>query len=206
MPTNGCALISDRRGTAFALLAAGRGARFGPGKLTADLAGKPLWRRSVDAAFEASIDAIVVVTNDAAIAAMCAAEGWQAVANPDAASGIASSVQVAARATDEFDRTIVALADMPFVEPAHIAALVAAGGTAFTCLPGGRPGVPAAFDRAGRARLAVLTGDRGAAALDWPDAHLIQPADPESLLDVDTPEALERARALAVRRWPAASR
>lgn len=202
---SGSALPSERP-IAFALLAAGRGERFGPGKLTADLGGKPLWRWAVDCAGDAGMNEIFVITNDAAIDGECRPRGWSVIANPDAASGIASSIRLAAGVAPPAGRLIIALADMPFVAAAHLRAFATGDRTAFTRYPNGKCGVPAAFSYRATRRLLTLEGDRGAASLDWPDAHPIDPPSAATLLDVDTPAALARARAIALRRSPAACR
>lgn len=196
---NGCAPNSDRR-VAFALLAAGRGVRFGAGKLGADLCGRPLWRWAADSAMSAGFDMLHVVTNDPAIAGDCGALGWSVHPNPAAGSGIASSIRIAAMAAAQADVLIVALADMPFIEPGHLRALAGAGGVAFTRQPDGGWGVPAVFPRAAGERLAALEGDRGAASLDWPGAEAIDAPSPRALFDVDTPDELRRARELALGR------
>lgn len=202
--TNGFALPSRR--AAFALLAAGAATRFGGDKLLADLAGKPVWRWAADAACGADLPDIHVVTNDSRIAAECFAVGWQVHPNPDAESGIGTSIAVAAAATAYAARTVFALADMPLVEAAHLAAIAAMDGVVFTRQPDGRPGVPAAFPQIDCKRLKALAADRGAASLDWPTARIISPPTPDSVLDIDTPATLERARAIAVMQSRAASR
>ena len=104
---NDCAPQSDRP-AAYVLLAAGRGQRFGQGKLTADLCGKPLWRWAIDAAIEAEITSIHVVTNDPQIEVVCAQNGWTVIANPAAATGIASSIRLAAEVAPLDGNMIVA--------------------------------------------------------------------------------------------------
>lgn len=189
--------LPSNRPVAFALLAAGRGERFGPGKLTAELAGRPLWRWSVDSAIGAGIDDIHVVTNDLTIVRECAARGWATIANPDAESGLGASIRLAAGVASLDGRLVIALADMPFIAASHLRDLARGNGAAFTRYPDGRSGVPAAFPGSASRRLLSVKGDRGAASLDWPDAVAITPRDVHTLLDVDTPAALERARALA---------
>lgn len=191
---------------AFVLLAAGRGARFGEGKLLADLCGRPLWRWALDSAFDGGFKALHIVTNDPRISVACARLGVMCHANPAADEGIASSIAVAVRSSEAAPRTVIGLADMPFVPPDHLRRLAFADPAAFTRYPGGHRGVPAAFPREDSLRLLTLEGDRGAASIPWRDATEIEPGDPEDCFDVDTPAALEQARAIAIRRWPAACR
>ncbi len=188
------------RSCAFALLAAGSGARFGGGKLLAELGGKPLWRWAIDAAVEARFGELHVVTNDRVIAAECETSGWSVHANLRAASGMASSIAVAAEATVSAERTVLALADMPFVDADHLRRLAQAGEVAFTRYPDGSHGVPAGFPKAARERLLALEGNRGAGSLEWIGAKAIEPSSPESLIDIDTPARLEAAQEVALRR------
>ncbi len=184
----------------FVLLAAGKGARFGGGKLTANLGGKPLWRWAAESAVMGGMNALHLVTNDPQIASEAAAIGWTVHPNQAADEGVASSIRLAARAAASCQRLVVALADMPFVEPEHLRRLAAAKGAAFTKQSDGCAGVPAAFPATAYAQLARLTGNRGAAALHWPDSESITPASPEALFDIDTAADLDRAREIAVRR------
>lgn len=201
---NASALSSDRP-IVFALLAAGRGERFGPGKLTAELAGRPLWRWAVDCAASAGMSEIFVVTNDAVIARQCAARGWSVIPNPDAGSGIASSIRLAAGVAPPDGRLVIALADMPFVSATHLCDLATGERPAFTQYPKGKCGVPAAFSYLASRRLLALEGDCGAASLDWPDFGAVTPLEAEALLDIDTRAALEQARSVAVKRLRAVS-
>ena len=193
------ALPPDPQG-AFALLAAGKGERFGGGKLTADLAGKPLWRWAADSAVSARMRHRHLVTNDARIASEAASFGWIVHPNPEADEGVASSIRIAAHAAASSTRLVIALADMPFVEAEHFRRLAGSAGVAFTAQIDGRAGVPAAFPPEAYPQLRALAGNRGAASINWPGSMSFQPASPDSLLDVDTEADLERARAIAFRR------
>tara|TARA_E500000305_G_scaffold104287_1_gene100493 strand:- start:183 stop:782 length:600 start_codon:yes stop_codon:yes gene_type:complete len=188
--------------TAFVLLAAGKAARFGGGKLTSNLDGKPLWRWAADSAVAAGFPQLHIVTNDPLIADA----HWTTHSNPEAEEGIASSIRIAAEIASSCTRLMIALADMPFVEPAHLRALAAADDAAFTRYPNGRDGVPAAFPQSALPKLLKLTGNRGATAIDWPQSTSIEPPSPTSLYDVDTPDDLARAQDIALRRRPASRR
>ena len=191
---------------AFALLAAGRGERFGGGKLAADLAGKPLWRWAADSALLAGLCEVHVITNDSQITHEATAAGWVAHSNHAADEGVASSIRIAARAVASSTRLVIALADMPFIEPEHLGRLASSNGVVFTAQLDGRAGVPAAFPSQAYAQLAELAGNRGAAGIRWLDPTILHPASRESLFDVDTEADLEQARAVAVRLLREASR
>lgn len=187
---------------AFALLAAGSARRFGGSKLVADLLGKPLWRWAADAADSAGFKArwLILSRETAADIGPMAAD-WEIAINPDAGSGLATSIALAAHVAAPHPRLVIALADMPCVTPSLLGQLARAPGTAFTRYASGRPGVPAAFDASDFARLMRLNGDRGAAAIDWESATtMIDPPSTDTLLDVDTPADLDRAAAILARR------
>lgn len=173
----------------FVLLAAGSGSRFGGGKLLAPLAGQPLWHHAADAAARAGFATRIMVTRDDGPAAP---DGWQRIVNAAPDEGIASSIRAGVAAAGGADRIVLALADMPFVDPAHLRALALADGTVFTAQPDGGRGIPAGFGRAAFAVLSSLTGDRGAGGAAWRDAKVLS-ADPGSLRDIDTPADLGAA-------------
>jgi CTP:molybdopterin cytidylyltransferase MocA len=175
---------------AVAVLAAGRGTRFGGNKLESPCAGKPLGRWAIEAVEGAGLGPGVVVTGPGGVSF---AEGWDAVANPEPEAGLGSSLALAARIALDGDAPalLVLLADMPLVTPAYLRELAAASSPAATRQPDGRGGVPALFDRSLIAIAARLTGDRGAGPL-LAGARLLDPP-PGMLRDVDTPEDLAEA-------------
>jgi molybdenum cofactor cytidylyltransferase len=173
-----------------AVLAAGRGARFGGGKLEAPCAGKPLGRWSLDAAEAAGLGPGTIVTASEGVSF---AKGWRAVVNANPERGIGASLALAARAAldDDADSLLVLLADMPLVTADYLRELVACPPPAATRYPGWSYGVPAVFDRRLIEEATGLTGDRGAGALLTVApglAHLEPP--PGMLRDVDAPEDL----------------
>src|SRR4051812_11915406 len=95
------------------LLAAGGGLRFRDSgdssshKLLVEVAGRPLWRHSLDHLLAARLDEVVVVTG----AAVIEPHGVTVVHNPDWASGQASSLRVAVAAAmrSEVDAIVVGL-------------------------------------------------------------------------------------------------
>jgi len=170
-----------------AVLAAGRGTRFGGNKLEAMCAGKPLGRWVLDAVAEAGLGPGVVVTDPMGVTF---AADWTTLVNPQPGRGLASSLALAAqRALDDGASTLlVLLADMPLVTPGYLRELAAATAPAATRQRDGHAGVPALLDRALLERALDLEGDRGAGSL-LGDAILLDPP-PGMLRDVDTPADL----------------
>jgi molybdenum cofactor cytidylyltransferase len=180
---------------AFALLAAGGATRFGGGKLDAMLCAKPLWRWAADTAETAGFATRVLIVGGHSRLEAPVPAGWSVVSNPNAQSGIASSIRAACSAAAGCRRLVIGLGDMPLIERDHLRALALAEGVVFTRYSSDREGVPAGFSRNAFTKLAHLEGDHGAASLDWgPGRIAISPRSPDSLLDIDTPQDLDRAR------------
>lgn len=172
-----------------ALLAAGRGTRFGGSKLEALCAGKPLGRWAVEAAESAGLGPGVIVTGPERVSF---ARGWTRLTNPKPEGGLGTSLAIAARyALDTgADAMLVLLADMPLVIPRLLKALAQAPAPTAFRHDGGRPGVPALLDWRLIAAAAGLTGDRGLGPM-LRDVNTL-PAG-TMLFDVDTPEDLAEA-------------
>lgn len=183
-----------------AVLAAGRGSRFGGGKLDAPLAGKPLGQWALDAITSAGLQpGVIVVGPDAPDFAKSAGD-WTLVTNPERDAGQAGSVALAARAAAG-RALLVVLADMPLVDPDHLRQLAARGGNVATGYSDGHLGVPACIAAEHVGQLELLTGDRGAGPIlsGLPGLSVIE-ADPDTLIDVDDAAGLERVRAMLSRR------
>lgn len=178
------------------VLAAGRASRFGGDKLDAPCAGRSLGDWALDAVAEAGLQPGIIVTSAETPEFARRAEGWTLVSNPRAEAGLASSLACAARhaQAERAFALLVLLADMPLVPGRFLKGLVEAGAPAATIHPDGRPGVPALIPAHLFERIASLEGDRGAASLltAEPGTTLLA-AEPDWLLDVDTPEELAQA-------------
>lgn len=167
---------------AVAVLAAGRGTRFGGNKLEAPCAGKPLGRWAIEAVEAAGLGPGSIVTGPAGVSF---AEGWRALVNSTPEAGLGSSLALAARdALDRGrDKLLILLADMPLVSADYLRELSGSCAPAATRQPDGHPGVPALLDRTLLEAAATLTGDRGAGKL-LAGASLLDP--PGGMLrDVD---------------------
>lgn len=172
------------------VLAAGRGERFGGGKLDAPCAGKPLGGWALDAVAGAGLAPGTVVVGPGGAHFADTSAGWKLLVNPRPEAGLGSSLALAARAAlargDE--ALLVLLADMPLVTPGYLRELAATPPPAATSQPDDHAGVPALLDRGLIERAARLTGDRGAGPL-LEGATLLDPP-PGMLRDVDTAEDL----------------
>jgi molybdenum cofactor cytidylyltransferase len=149
------------------LLAAGKGERFGGGKLLARLpdgttVGAASCRRLVAVLPETIA---VVRVGDAALADELRHAGARVVECADAGRGMATSLAFGVAAAADADGWVVALADMPWIEGATIARVaeaVARGAAVAAPFKGGERGHPVGFGVAAREALLALDGDDGA--------------------------------------------
>jgi molybdenum cofactor cytidylyltransferase len=198
-------LSKGRPQIASIVLAAGRSTRMGAAnKLLADIAGKPMVRRVVEAALASKATPVLVVTGHqvAGVSAALAGLDLTLVPNPDYASGLASSLKAGIRALPVCAGALVVLGDMPRIAPEHIDRLV----DAFAAQNGrniivpthlGKRGNPVLWPSAILPKLLELSGDTGAKRLLAEHAHQVTEVDLGTdaiFIDVDTPEALARLR------------
>ena len=196
-------------GIAAVVLAAGRASRFGAGsrtsKVYALLDGRPLVAHVVAAARSSLASPIVVVTGQAgglAAAALHHDAPDLIVANPDFATGMASSLRVGLAALPAtVAGALVLLADMPLVAPSTLDALIRrfAEEPCDAVVPcfDGRPGNPVLIARGLFAAVMRLGGDAGARTLLKEAGRKVLDCPVEDagvLVDVDTPEALAALR------------
>ena len=159
------------------LLAAGRGTRFGGGKLLAPLVqpaadvspGTPIGVASALHLVAALPQSLAVVRpGDAALAAALRATGLSIVECEKADEGMGASLACGVAASRDADGWVVALADMPWIASSTIVAVAQAiehGDDLAAPFYQGRRGHPVGFARRLHAALAALRGDAGARAI-----------------------------------------
>ena len=180
--------------TAALVLAAGEGSRFaGDGhKLTASFRGRPLWTWAVDAAIDAGLDAVYVVTGAVELplddrVVVIRHEGW--------ADGQATSlaIGIATARGGGHDAVVVGLADQPFVTADAWRCVAAATETPIAVASFGGERRPPVRLAAEVWELLPAAGDEGARALmrKRPDLVTEIPCTGQPV-DIDTLEDLER--------------
>ena len=191
-------------------MAAGAGARFGGGKLTAPWRGGALIDGALAAAFAAPVRGVTVVTGadgkvEAAARAFAERSGQagrlRVIHCPEHAEGMGATLRtgVGSLAADTAG-AFVFLGDMPLIPPAILPALadaVAAG--ALAAAPGfeGQRGHPVLFAAALLPQLAALAGDEGARRVlqSLGEALVLVPTDDAGVLaDIDLPSDLAGLR------------
>jgi molybdenum cofactor cytidylyltransferase len=198
--------LTESPDIAAVVLAAGRSTRMGAAnKLTADIDGKPMVRRVVEAALASAASPVLVVTGHQAADVRAALAGLAVafVDNPDYAAGLSTSLKAGVAAVPDAARgAVVLLGDMPRITPAHLDRLIAAfaaaeGAAIIVPTHAGRRGNPVVWSRAYFAEMLQLEGDAGAKRLMAAHASHVREVDLGTdaiFVDVDTPEALAEIR------------
>ena len=194
--------VDPHAGFVGILLAAGSGLRFDPSgaadKLCQSL---PDGRSVADAAavnLLAAVDRVVAVVRPGvpALAAELVRLGCEVAVCDDAADGMASSLVHALSLTRDASGWVIALADMPRVQPSTITALIdAVCAGAHIAAPSyhGLRGNPVAFGPAHLPHMLRLSGDEGARRLlQTYFVTEIMVEDPGVRLDIDTVADLRR--------------
>ena len=201
--------VSPRRLHAL-VLGAGRGSRFGGGKLLAPYRSGLVIEGALAAAFAAPVEAVTLTVGCDGAAVAAAARVFAArvgetgrlriVEVPDWADGMSASLRRGVAALpDEAEGVFVFLGDMPRVSAKVTAALAEAlRGDVVATVPsfGGRQGHPALLGKALFGEIGGLTGDRGARGLlDAHAARVVEVDSPDDgvLFDIDAPADLTRA-------------
>ena len=185
--------------TVLVLLAAGKSERFGDivSKLDQPFLARPLGLHVVVALEDMPFRERIAIVDGCALD--YGAHGFTVLHNDDPDRDMASSVRMGiarARAMDAA-AVLIALGDMPRVTATHIYRLFDASvdnRSIVASSDGVAPSPPVLFGRDRFDELLVISGDQGARDLIRAARHVV--TTPAELIDVDTPEELERLRAL----------
>ena len=187
------------------ILAAGRSTRMGSNKLLEELDGKALVRHVADAALGSIARSVWVVTGHEgeSVRARLDGLGIRFVHNPDFALGLSTSLKAGVMALPaEAKGVVVLLGDMPRVTSEVINSVIQAFEAqpqAIAAVPvyQGEWGNPVLLSRSLFGAVAALQGDAGARKLLNGRAGEVLEVPVTSdaiLIDLDTPEALAKAR------------
>jgi CTP:molybdopterin cytidylyltransferase MocA len=185
--------------TAGLILAAGRGSRFGGGKMLALIHGRPMLQHVLDAAAAAKLDPVVAVLGADAtlIERTLAWRGERRLVNPDPDRGLSSSLAIGLNALGDQQRVLILLGDQPFVSVEHLRTIITAAddGHRPVVVPrysDGKPGNPVLLEREAFSLAAALTGDRGMSQLFTSDPDLVRYVNVAGTNpDIDTPIDLD---------------
>ncbi len=188
------------------ILAAGRSTRMGSNKLLEFLRDRPLLRHVVDAALASRAYPVFVVTghNEDTIRATLSSSDVSFIANPDFAEGLSTSLKAGVRALpSSIDAALILLGDMPLITHELINQMIDifnASPHALAVVPTyqGEWGNPVLLARSLFDDVQRLEGDAGARKLlhtHRTDVIEMPVTCDNVLIDLDTPEALAKARA-----------
>lgn len=180
------------------LLAAGFSRRFGSNKLLQPLADGVPVALAAARRMRAALSEVQVVVNpqDSSLAALLDGEGFRVIVCPQAHEGMGASLAWAVSQTPQASAWIIALADMPFIQPATIAQVAdAIRRPEALVVPVFREqrGHPVGFGQAYLEELVALTGDEGARSILHRHVEQVQWLvcdDPGVIKDIDTPADL----------------
>jgi molybdenum cofactor cytidylyltransferase len=184
------------------LLAAGAGTRFGGAKLVHPLDdGVAIAAHAARNLFAAELPLVVAVVRpgDFPLAEMLEQEGCEVMPCAESARGMGHTLAHGIQSTRDVSGWIVALADMPRIDPRtiqQVARALAAGATIAAPVYKGERGHPVGFSASLRDELLRLSGDSGARAVlerHRDEVQLIECDDPGVLVDIDRKSDLERA-------------
>jgi len=193
------------RDVAAVLLAAGSGSRFGGAKLLAPLrapahgvpAGTPIGVAACRHLLAAIPDVVAVVrSGDDVLAARLRDAGARTIECARAYEGMGVTLAAGVATISSAAGWIVALADMPWIDPGTIASVAARlrdGASIVAPTYRGRRGHPVGFSARHCAALLALTGDEGAKAILTAHADALESIEVDDagvLRDVDRPEDL----------------
>ncbi|MBN35522.1 MAG: 4-diphosphocytidyl-2C-methyl-D-erythritol kinase [Rhodospirillaceae bacterium] len=188
------------------VLAAGQSRRMWPvNKLLEQVRGKAMVRHVVEAAQDASVADIIVVTGHQAERVAGALDGLDITTthNTDFADGLSTSLHRGIAALpDGTDAVVVCLGDMPGVSASIIEAVISSYDPAedrVIVVPthNGKRGNPVLWDRRFFKAMAEVIGDTGARHLIGENEDFVAEVELGFgvVTDIDTPEALEAVRA-----------
>lgn len=188
------------------VMAAGRSSRMGAAnKLLAEVDGQPMVRRAVDAALASPTRPVIVVLGHDAHRVRAALRGCKVhfIDNPDFADGMSTSLRKGLAALPgDVDGAVILLGDMPRVDHQAIDRLIAAFNPIegrSICVPvwNGKRGNPVLWARRYFSEMTAIAGDVGARHLIGEHGDQVAEVpmpDDATLIDIDTPEALNALR------------
>ena len=178
------------------VMAAGNARRYGDNKLAAQLRGRPLILRALEAVPTEAIDSAVVVTQYPEIMRLAGEFHFAAVYNEHPDYGISHTIELGLTGLRDCDGVMFLVSDQPLLRRKSVAALArlwkSHPDSIAALSHGGVRGNPCVFPARFYPELLELTEDRGGNAVirrHEEDLVLLE-VDARELTDVDTPEAL----------------
>ncbi|MBR3561866.1 MAG: nucleotidyltransferase family protein [Oscillospiraceae bacterium] len=179
------------------LMAAGNAERFGENKLAAEVDGKTLVERALDAVPAERLVAVCVVTQYDEVERLAQKRGFTVVRNPHPEWGLSHTVRLGTEALREgCDAIVYLVSDQPLLRRESVEKVIESyvdqPGRIIGASHGGKRGNPCIFPKKYYDELSSLSGDVGGSAVirRHEDDLLLCEIDRTELTDVDTKEAL----------------
>lgn len=180
------------------LLAAGSAQRFGSQKLLARLAdGRMVVEAAVQNLRASGEDIVAIASGDELVVSVLERCGCRVVINARAHEGMGTSIAAGVRASDYAAHWLIALGDMPFIQPETIVKVAASlAGQHRIVVPqfDRKRGHPVGFSASLKSELMALEGDSGARSVIAAHAHevlILDVNDGGILADIDTQSDLQ---------------
>lgn len=179
------------------VMAAGNATRFARNKLAAELDGKSLIRRALEAVPRELFSRVTVVTQYPEIAVLARSFGFAPVNNPHPDWGISHTIRLGTEAMQDCDGILYLVSDQPLLRRDSVLRVVEAWKKQPEKIAGashaGRRGNPNLFPARFFPELLALEEDRGGNLVirRHPEDYLPVELSAQELLDCDTPQELE---------------
>lgn len=176
------------------VMAGGNARRYGSNKLAAQIDGKSLIRRALEAVPTEQFCRVVVVTQYPDIARLAEEFGFEAVCSPNTREGISHTIALGLNRLQDCDGALFLVSDQPNLCRATVARLASLWRAQPHCLAalahGQTRGNPCIFPHSCFSELLALHGDQGGSAVirRHEDALLLLQTDLRELQDIDTPQ------------------
>ena len=179
------------------VMAAGNARRFGENKLAAELDGRSLIRRALEAVPGEAFDSVVVVTQYPEIADLAQEFHFTAIQNEHPDFGISHTIRLGLSPLQDCDGVLFLVSDQPLLRQESVAELVRLWrkqpDKIAALSHGGVRGNPCLFPAPFFPELMNLREDKGGNTVirRHEDCLVLLEVDPRELTDVDTPDAME---------------
>lgn len=180
------------------VMAAGLSSRFGDNKLLQEVAGKPVFQYALEAIPAEHFQSIVIVTNSPLFSDTIKQFHFTEIRNEYPELGVSHTISLGLSALKDCDGVLFCVADQPLLKRTTVSNLITfwqqnpSSIAALSC--NGVRGNPCLFPAVFFPELLALEGDRGGSAVIRRHENSLRllEADPQELLDIDTPQALHQ--------------
>lgn len=179
------------------VMAAGFGSRYGSNKLTAQLQGRSLILRTLEAIPDMLFDSVVVVTQYPEVERIAKDFHFTVIYNNHPEYGLSYTIQLGLTSLQDCDGVLFLVSDQPFLTQTSVAQLVAlwkeSPQSIAAVAHNGKRGNPCFFPSRLFHELLDLQGDCGGNAVirRHPEDLILLEIGSQELIDVDTPETLD---------------